>query len=131
MKAIADVIDIKLRLHPILLIAASFTLNACLLDVLRRRVAFSFKGHCLLTGWFTKRPVCDDCPRVLRLPHLFVNSALLKHAIADLLILHRGAVTGHLVLIQPRQVSLVEEGDAETVGLLRISGGMSLLHLLV
>ena len=114
-----------------LLIAASFTLNACLLDVLRRRVAFSLKGHRLLTGWFSKRPVCDDRPRVLRLPHLLVNSTLLEHAIADLLILHRGAVTGHLVLVQPRQVSLVEEGDAETVGLLKISGGMSLLHLLV
>lgn len=114
-----------------LLIAVSFTLNACLLDVLRRRVAFSFKGDCLLTGWLTKRSVRIDRPRVLRLPHLFVNSALLEHAIADLLILHCGTVTGHLVLIQPLQVSLVEEGDAETVGLLKISGGMSLLHLLV
>ena len=41
----------------------------------------------------------DDRSLMLRFPHLFVDSALLEHAIADLIVVHCGALTVQLVLI--------------------------------
>ena len=61
-----------------------------------------------------------DRSRVLRFhlfPYLLVDSALLEHAVADLFVMQGGATTAHLVLVEPGQIGLVEEGDSDTVRL--------------
>ena len=62
-----------------------------------------------------------DCSRVLRFhffPHLLVDSALLEHAVTNFFVLQDGAATAaHLVLIEPGQVGLVEEGDPDAIQL--------------